>query len=453
MTTVGAQVERIAGNVSAALAAIEAKGVEVPEGSTSDNLAPLISAIPEGGGLSGDFLADEDFLLALGIDPFEPEPTIKYLYENLDYIQSTGEQWIDTGFTPNQDTKVVMDVQSVGEVSEAGPAQSFFGARAQSGQYFCAYWRRSDAAYYNFYGSAYATKSSERLTDRLTVTMDKGTLTVGDSISIVRSYESFTCPCTLYLFATNQAGTAVYQGVYRTWGCKVYDNGNLVRDFVPRRRKSDGAVGMLDLVSEVFYESASGVDFLAPGDLPAGYTQVEYIESNGSQYIDTGFKPNQNTRVVFAFYPVSTKNTFLFGCRSSSSGSDKFCSLHANDTNAIRDDYGSENLDTGITPSGLVVIDKNKGATTVNGEVFTHAGATFQSTLSMPLFAGNTGGTVGQNTSVQSPYCLIYDDGTLVHDYVPCVNASGIAGFYDVVAGEFKASATSTAFVAGPIAA
>ena len=28
------------------------------------------------------------------------------------------------------------------------------------------------------------------------------------------------------------------------------------------------------------------------GPLPEGYTQLEYIESSGPQYIDTGFKPN-----------------------------------------------------------------------------------------------------------------------------------------------------------------
>ena len=32
--------------------------------------------------------------------------------------------------------------------------------------------------------------------------------------------------------------------------------------------------------------------------LPDGYTQLKYIESTGTQYINTGFKPNQDARVV-----------------------------------------------------------------------------------------------------------------------------------------------------------
>ena len=38
--------------------------------------------------------------------------------------------------------------------------------------------------------------------------------------------------------------------------------------------------------------------FVPAQKLPSGYTELEYIQSSGTQYIDTGFKPNQDTRVV-----------------------------------------------------------------------------------------------------------------------------------------------------------
>lgn len=49
--SVQTQIDRISGNVSAALAAIAGKGVTVPDGSTSDALAELIASIEAGGGL------------------------------------------------------------------------------------------------------------------------------------------------------------------------------------------------------------------------------------------------------------------------------------------------------------------------------------------------------------------------------------------------------------------
>lgn len=44
------EIDRISGNVSAALSAIVEKGVTVPDGSTSDALAELIASIEAGGG-------------------------------------------------------------------------------------------------------------------------------------------------------------------------------------------------------------------------------------------------------------------------------------------------------------------------------------------------------------------------------------------------------------------
>ena len=52
-------------------------------------------------------------------------------------------------------------------------------------------------------------------------------------------------------------------------------------------------------------------------NLPAGYKQVEYIESTGTQYIDTGFIPNQDTRVVIDYQLTEVEAVILLGSRSS----------------------------------------------------------------------------------------------------------------------------------------
>ena len=62
--SVQTQIDRISGNVSAALSAIADKGVTVPDGSTSDALAELIESIQAGEGCSkfatGSFTTDSD---------------------------------------------------------------------------------------------------------------------------------------------------------------------------------------------------------------------------------------------------------------------------------------------------------------------------------------------------------------------------------------------------------
>ena len=49
-------------------------------------------------------------------------------------------------------------------------------------------------------------------------------------------------------------------------------------------------------------------------DVPEGYTQLEYIESSKTQYIDTGFKPNQNTKAEIKYQTPDTKSHCIAGC-------------------------------------------------------------------------------------------------------------------------------------------
>ena len=64
-----------------------------------------------------------------------------------------------------------------------------------------------------------------------------------------------------------------------------------------------------------------GVGNFTKRALPSGYTQVEYIESKSgeTQYIDTGFIPNQDTRVVLSAYNASTSSGWAYGTWDSAS--------------------------------------------------------------------------------------------------------------------------------------
>lgn len=63
--SIATEISRIAGNVSDSLTAVASKGVTVPAGSTSDDLAELIAQIQTGGGGSVVITQDEDGYLVL----------------------------------------------------------------------------------------------------------------------------------------------------------------------------------------------------------------------------------------------------------------------------------------------------------------------------------------------------------------------------------------------------
>lgn len=184
--------------------------------------------------------------------------------------------------------------------------------------------------------------------------------------------------------------------------------------------------------------------------LPEGYTEVEYIQSSGTQYVDTGFVPNQDTRVYASVeFLVSTSVNWLFGARTGAE-SNEFGFLTVG--NYYRTDYGSKqySFGTAIAYESEFVVDFNKNIVTLDFKnTGTLASATFAAPVNMVLFGVNTNGTITKSAGAKLYSCQIYDNGTLVRDYIPCIDPSGAVGLYDVVGGQFYANAGTGVFTAG----
>ena len=76
-------------------------------------------------------------------------------------------------------------------------------------------------------------------------------------------------------------------------------------------------------------------------------TKLEYLESNGTQYIDTGFKPNQNTGFDVEFMTLnnSGNEAAVFGSRSGSGSNE----LQLNFYNGGIFGYGNRRYNVGLT--------------------------------------------------------------------------------------------------------
>ena len=191
--------------------------------------------------------------------------------------------------------------------------------------------------------------------------------------------------------------------------------------------------------------------------LPSGYTQLEYIQSSGTQYIDTGFKLNQNTRVAMdvELTEQPTGNCWVFEGRNATgaNGAGKGCFFYKTSSNLWTCDYGGTNSRlafSNINATDRLKIDYNKNVCTINGETKTHAVSTFQSSYPMFLLADDNAGTVSGLSKAKLYSCEVYNNGTLVRNFIPCKNTSGAVGLYDTVGAKFYANAGTGTFTAGP---
>ena len=187
--------------------------------------------------------------------------------------------------------------------------------------------------------------------------------------------------------------------------------------------------------------------------LPSGYTRLEYIKSSGTQYINTGFKPNQNTRVVVDAKPLSVTQAQLwciFGVRTS-----VFFELYKASTRNMRLTflYGStytQGFDS-LDYTKRQTFEINKNTATVDGTTLTYSAQTFQQAYPLFLFASDNTGTAEGIAATELYSAKVYDNGALIRDFIPCKNASGVIGLWDDVNSVFYQNAGSGTFDAGEL--
>lgn len=179
--------------------------------------------------------------------------------------------------------------------------------------------------------------------------------------------------------------------------------------------------------------------------LPSGYKQLEYIESSGTQFIDTGIKAKNNTKVI-AECNITYGTNWVMILGSYDTGA--YFSWWANATN-IYAYYGSQNKSgNGATGKQTIIANGSKWSDSANSFVFSDASFTAPST--MYLFSVHNGGSSYANASMKLYACQIYDDGTLVRNFIPCRTPNREIGLWDDVNGVFYGNAGTGTFTAGP---
>lgn len=166
------------------------------------------------------------------------------------------------------------------------------------------------------------------------------------------------------------------------------------------------------------------------------YIKLNYIESNGKQFLNTNYVPNSKTTMILDFENTNTSiNSVIYCARGVETTSDTFTAFYLN--GSIRLDYGNYQNHTNIsieqsTRNQLII---SPGKLTLNGEEYE-----FQTTgLSdakgtLAFFASYTG-----NSEKQSYYSYmklygakIYENDNLIHEYIPAQRVSDKKiGLYD----------------------
>lgn len=178
----------------------------------------------------------------------------------LDYLKSTGVQYIDTGFIANQDTKVEMKYKMSQSKELMTSAVPIFGSRTngtKNAYYFAI--EKNGRLFFNYNTKYQYTTSINDLNEHI-ILYDKNYIYLDSNSITSLLYNNFSCPANMLLFGASVDGfikLSSYLSIYYT---KIWDNNTLIRDFIPVLK--DGIPCMFDRVNnEYYYNEASNADF------------------------------------------------------------------------------------------------------------------------------------------------------------------------------------------------
>lgn len=223
--------------------------------------------------------------------------------EVLPYVETTGGQYIDTGYAANLNTAVEVTFQTnsgnkwlFGSRTSGGAANTY--ALHVSSMNSIWFQMANDSSSTQFSTSNFSNKQTT-----ITVNKDAAYLN-GTQIGTVGRTSFGENTLSLYLGVINANGNGTDRPfVGKIYSSRIWDNGELVRFFVPARDK-DGNIGFYDLVTKQMYLNAG------TGNFAYGHS-INYIVNGGT--IDADAPKTFVSSNLPITLPTPTRTGYEFG--------------------------------------------------------------------------------------------------------------------------------------------
>lgn len=189
-------------------------------------------------------------------------------YEQVDYIQSTGTQYIDTGLLANYGYNIELKFY----ITEGNTDQTIVGGDASSYIYLGANFAEGYKNFYRHQFNGWVNEPLNVLTNNTLYEVQSilknnqqylsinGTSVFSQSFSLSGDYQ-----IPLMIFA--RYGTTAYNASIKLYYLKIKQTSSIIlRDYVPVLNKTINKYGLLDKIENKFYGNDGSGDFLGGND-------------------------------------------------------------------------------------------------------------------------------------------------------------------------------------------
>lgn len=391
-------------------------------------------------------------------DDFNYGPKIK----PVEYIESSGTQYIDTGYIPTNTTGQYAKMQ-YSTVNNGVTFGSMVSGNGTVGPYFATnsgsyWWTRWGSAEPKIEASSPTTSDTYELylnfnNDRVAKAND---IIISNSLgNISGNYPSLT------LFRRNFSGGYAYLSG-KIYKYQITEGTDLVRDFIPVIDENNTGY-MFDKITHTLYANAgTGVFthgnlvrsytlrlFKERDDIPTTYKRVSYLQSTGTQYIDTGYIASDSSGFSVNIMPLQASDNYFIGSRPRTITNDRWLA-GSNAGPQVYIGWNTNNYVNWTLNEKHIVQNNflNSRAKVLDGTVVAQISETLSSQGSRTayLFSANDASATSRDT------CRIYkaqisNENTLVRDFIPVIRKSdNKPGMWDKVTRTFYTNAGSGEF-------
>lgn len=200
--------------------------------------------------------------------------------------------------------------------------------------------------------------------------------------------------------------------------------------------------------------------------LPTGYTKLDYVWTYGNStskpiYVNTGVIPTANTSFEYKVsrdtlpnavtgnnsggHICSTENYYVPFLRYyKPSGQSTRLSLFSNRTGTEIDSNSLDGHVFADTPMEISAFNNGDDVVLDGTTLYSATAGASVPSKQLTLFTYDGTTTVGPYLFVGKLYYMkIYENGTMIREYIPCKNSDNVVGLYDKVNDTFNTSATA----------
>lgn len=238
------------------------------------------------------------------IRPFIANPVLPSEYQRLEYIESDGtSQYIDTGVSPASylnSLRIELDAQFT-DISRTGYLLSsgYYNSTAANRKNILIGVLSTDSTFRMLNGNQTSQYVSLGAADT-----NRHLFVIDQTSKYYKIYNNIKFTSTvssslvnnIILFAkydSDNSGSAINSFCSgRIYGCKIYNNGTLIKNLVPCFRKSDDEIGMYDLVSSAFLTNSGPEQYrVNPSNLEGAEGElIDYSSSGDDILVNPGLR-------------------------------------------------------------------------------------------------------------------------------------------------------------------